>query len=493
MMKILAVAINEYEDVSIRNLNNCKSDLELAFTTLRDLYQVEDVEFIYETKDTTRRNLYATLRRYMTDALEDETLMIMFAGHGQYDPYLQASYWQPSDSIYDDPSSWLNIADLLSMLSVSKAKHICIVSDSCFSGAIFEPLKRGGGITAFESRKSRIALTSGGIETVSDGKPGNTSPFISTLVHLLKENTLEELLFTTLAENVILNFKPNSLQTPKSGGLNSVGHEGGSLVLKKRSDKKLISENNQTLNNFQKNLSTISIVYSNDELEIIDHLAEIKAQKNEVISKQQYEKAAEIRDNEKKKLELLHKSINQRVENVYKNAVTKLDGKLGRKIDEIYRKYKYTEMKYEELYEEIKKKGDYKNKEKDIFDSFFVHDDNFIIKLKAESSLIQLMKTDSNIIERRTNPNKILWDKIRPHFMKCLDAGVFELLSCFGRLTGGASNEQIVEKKSALKDIILGLHRLQLNKTYNTKEESFEDIVQRRNLETNLLNWLRDI
>src|SRR5690606_35680650 len=152
----------------------------------------------------------------------------------------------------------------------------CVISDSCFSGAIFEPLKRGGGITAFESRKSRIALTSGGIETVSDGKPGKSSPFISTFVTLLKENTLEEVPFSTLAENVILKFKQGTAQTPLSGGLYSVGHEGGSLVLRKRSAEYMIPQKNQILNNFQKNLSEIKIIYSKDEIKFINQLTEIK-------------------------------------------------------------------------------------------------------------------------------------------------------------------------------------------------------------------------
>ena len=78
--------------------------------------------------------------------------------------------------------------ELLDFIRASDAFHVSIISDSCFSGAIFQHKVRGGGINAFDAKKSRYALTSGGMENVSDGKKGHLSPFAETLVRLLEEN-----------------------------------------------------------------------------------------------------------------------------------------------------------------------------------------------------------------------------------------------------------------------------------------------------------------
>jgi len=106
-----------------------------------------------------------------------------------------------------------------------------LISDSCFSGAIFENY-RGGGIDAIEGKRSRQAMTSGGIETVSDGEIGKSSPFSLVLEAVLNENQSNKLSFNNLAENTILAFDKNRKQTPRAGSLSNSGHEGGSYFFK---------------------------------------------------------------------------------------------------------------------------------------------------------------------------------------------------------------------------------------------------------------------
>lgn len=109
-----------------------------------------------------------------------------------------------------------------------------MISDSCFSGAILDSV-RVGGLSAIEQRRSRNALTSGGIEVVSDGGNTGISPFASALLKVLSENIEEELSFTSLSERTIIRFNASRSQTLLYGALPNAGHEGGSWILRLKS------------------------------------------------------------------------------------------------------------------------------------------------------------------------------------------------------------------------------------------------------------------
>ena len=251
--KIVAVAITEYADDKIRNLNNCLTDTNSIIGVLLDRYTFEeiDIELLSAKEQTTKSHIYNRLYDIFTNAMEDDNLLLLYAGHGEYNPTIGTAYWQTYDSIKSDASTWLNVSDLLDFIKASKAKHISIISDSCFSGAIFDTLERGGGIEAIENRMSRYALTSGGLERVSDGLEGKSSPFAETLISVLKNNSTHELFFTKLAEDVILQFNPARTQTPRYGSLSNVGHDGGTFILRlKQNDHsiKLCQDFNLSMN-----------------------------------------------------------------------------------------------------------------------------------------------------------------------------------------------------------------------------------------------------
>lgn len=122
---------------------------------------------------------------------------------------------------------------MLSFFANSKAKHIALISDSCFSGSIFNR-NRGGGENALIGKKSIQALTSGGLEKVSDGNANDNSPFNKAIQLTLKSNELEFLSFNQFCESTIKNFSPNRIQTPEYGSLNIQGDEGGTYAFKKK-------------------------------------------------------------------------------------------------------------------------------------------------------------------------------------------------------------------------------------------------------------------
>lgn len=490
MNQILAIAIYEYDDSHIHNLSNCKSDIELVIKTLTDKYQFDDVKFISGKQQTTGKNLYATINNNLVNAIEDDSILLLFAGHGQYNQILGTSYWQPSDATYDNPNSWFNMTELVSMIRVSKAKHISIIADSCFSGAIFEPHERGGGMTALESKKSRIALTSGSIETVSDGVPGLSSPFTQILVQQLIDNKLSELPFITLAGDVLINFTPERKQTPKYGSLTNVGHDGGSFIFKLRNELNSNASTKENLNRLVKILSDIHILHSSYESIYMNNLQKIILQKNEVIKSQEYEKAAALRHQEKQTYDLLVETLEARMESFYEKGVSlQKKENLAELIDEEYEKYIYSRKKAEELYEEIKS-GPSITKEDDIFNTFIVSP-SFLGEIKAEAALAKLAEIDNKIVLGRVNPNALLWNECQQEFINSLETGLFNVLELFGYKTGGASNDQLLNKKKTIIRIISDFHKLQLKLELKAQEESFDDIVQRKNLEVEILNRLQ--
>lgn len=239
MNKIIAIAIDDYGDSEISNLKNCSNDINAIIDILSQKYQFEDIELLAKPEQTTLAFLYESLyTELVINTSELDSVLILFAGHGEYNNKLKTNYWLCSNSIRSDVTTWFNVNNLLDFLSCSQAKHIAIISDSCFSGAIFE-LDRGGGLIALENKYSRQALTSGGIEKVSDGD--YNSPFNKSLVNVLKENTSDLLSFYDLSERTILTFSPSQRQTPIFGSLANSGDEGGSFFFKlKKNDSTIV-------------------------------------------------------------------------------------------------------------------------------------------------------------------------------------------------------------------------------------------------------------
>lgn len=231
MNKIIAIAIDEYSDPTIKNLQNCSKDINLLIGTLSNLYEFDSIELFTKPEQTTLSFLYEELYNEFINSLDSDNILLLFAGHGEFNPTLGTTYWLCSDSKKSNVTTWFNLNDLLKFFNASPAKHIALISDSCFSGAIFE-INRGGGTIALDGKFSRQALTSGGLEKVSDGI--ENSPFNKVLIDVLKENTSEKLSFNQLSEKTILQFNPKREQTPEFGSLINSGDKGGTFFFKRK-------------------------------------------------------------------------------------------------------------------------------------------------------------------------------------------------------------------------------------------------------------------
>jgi TPR repeat protein len=139
----------------------------------------------------------STLRGQLTDK---DNLLIYYAGHGELDKVNQRGHWLPVDAEPTSPANWISNIEVTDTLNVMSAKHVLVIADSCYSGALTRSavtrleagMSRGAQINWFKTmtkKRSRMVLTSGGLEPVLDAGGGNHSVFAKALLEVLNANS----------------------------------------------------------------------------------------------------------------------------------------------------------------------------------------------------------------------------------------------------------------------------------------------------------------
>ncbi len=182
-------------------LQNPIHDAKTISEILKNTYdfQVELVE------NPTQEQIFAKLREYTEKQYNpDDQLMLFFAAHGDFDEVHKEGHIVALDSKLPSSDlarlSYIPHTRLSTLLESIPCKHLLLVLDTCFSGTFDERIaQRGGsdGVYKGHSRaefirkkldlKGRLYLTSGGKEYVSDGRPGQHSPFARQIIQALRE------------------------------------------------------------------------------------------------------------------------------------------------------------------------------------------------------------------------------------------------------------------------------------------------------------------
>ncbi|MEE8397722.1 MAG: SUMF1/EgtB/PvdO family nonheme iron enzyme [Desulfobacterales bacterium] len=201
-------------------------------------YTEDHVVELYD-EQATRRNIFRKFRYLARKVKKDDSLVIFYAGHGHIDPITKEGSWVPIESSTTDPSAWVTNHDIKNYLKVDaiKAKHILLISDSCFAGDFFRG-KRGKmpEVTEKVIRRayeltSRQVITSGGLEPVVDAGFGENSIFTHFLIRALQENKKPFLVPSELFPDIKAGVAENAEQFPRFGTLTGTGgQQGGELV-----------------------------------------------------------------------------------------------------------------------------------------------------------------------------------------------------------------------------------------------------------------------
>lgn len=254
---LFVIGINNY--LQWPKLSTAVNDAKAVRDVLLSRYHFgrEHLVELYDA-DATRSNILSTLRRLAEQVKPDDSLLVYYAGHGHLDNITKEGSWIPIESGIKDPSAWVSNHDVKNYLNSDAihAKHILLVSDSCFAGDFFRG-SRGGIPEVTDAvikkayiRASRQAITSGGVEPVSDAGFGGNSVFSHFFVQTLKENDKLFLIPSDLFPAVKSGVAQNAEQFPQFGALYGVGgQEGGEFVffLKQENRMQNLSADEKTL------------------------------------------------------------------------------------------------------------------------------------------------------------------------------------------------------------------------------------------------------
>ena len=150
--------------------------------------------------------------------------------------------------ILNNPTKWISNQYIIDQLKASKAKHIMVIADSCFSASLMRgnnDINVNNSLNQLSKMKTRVILTSGGLGPVFDGGGDNNhSVFASVLINALLNQDQPFVtgeIFPQIRQYVQNNVEAMTIcddngnceedfQTPEFSILGQTGHDGGDFI-----------------------------------------------------------------------------------------------------------------------------------------------------------------------------------------------------------------------------------------------------------------------
>jgi hypothetical protein len=220
------------------NLASAVSDARAVDALLRDRYGFDTHLLI----DADRYAMVSALNQMREQLTEDDNLLIYYAGHGELERVNLRGYWLPVDAEADSNANWVSNVAITDILNAMTSKHILVVADSCYSGALTRSAvarlpvgmsdeKRRKWLSVMSQVRSRTVLTSGGLAPVLDTGRGQHSVFAQAFLDVLRSNqdVLEgHRLYRDVFEQVRREAQQLGLdQAPEYAPIRYAGHESG--------------------------------------------------------------------------------------------------------------------------------------------------------------------------------------------------------------------------------------------------------------------------
>ncbi len=228
---ILTIGIDKYEHLP--KLRNAVKDALEVTQLLVSKYQFSETDVTYLLNEqATQKNIFQAFSTLIKIVKPEDIVLLYFSGHGIVQDDINEGYWIPVDGDRGNPGTYIANSSIVNYLRSIKSLHTFVIADSCFSGSMF----RGESMRDFTDRQeaipSRWLMTSGRDTPVSDGKPGENSPFADSILLHLRENQREALPVTSLFRSVSEDVGNNHDQLPRCEPLQGVGHRGGEFALR---------------------------------------------------------------------------------------------------------------------------------------------------------------------------------------------------------------------------------------------------------------------
>ncbi|MEO0557596.1 MAG: tetratricopeptide repeat protein [Bacteroidota bacterium] len=228
--RAILFATDVYEDAAFDRLNNPIADAEAVARELHDRYAFDTTI----VRNPTRQQIYAVLSEAMEQPVpENSQLVVFFAGHGTLNK--GRGFIIPRDARAGDRSSWFSYAALSEELDTVPDHRVLLLLDVCQGGSFLRKYRSSGDeyqraspqelMAKSAPYRARLAITSGGEEYVSDGAPGNHSPFAYHLLDALRSDGGPDGDGLLVFDELVGYVRAVRYATPLAGGFRS--HEPG--------------------------------------------------------------------------------------------------------------------------------------------------------------------------------------------------------------------------------------------------------------------------
>ncbi|MGA2765525.1 MAG: hypothetical protein ABSG17_19430 [Spirochaetia bacterium] len=225
---VVVIAIDKYSHWMA--LHDPVKDAREIRDILISRYSVDELRELYD-EQATKANIIKLMVELQGEVKADDSLLIIYSGHGHLDRSSDTGFWIPVNAGTDvyEQLNWLPHSQLKGLISRLAAKHVFVISDSCFAGDLLSstrsmpPVMDAGYFKDAYLRVSRQVLASGAAETVPD-----TSDFAFHLKSALKRNRSPYLDTIMLYNEIRLGMKST---IPLLGALGGTGHQEGASFL----------------------------------------------------------------------------------------------------------------------------------------------------------------------------------------------------------------------------------------------------------------------
>lgn len=235
----LVIGVDTYKHPQMRSLKTAVSDAEAVAGTLGKRYGFN----VKVLRNATRYEILSALAGYFDTLGEEDNFLLYYAGHGtlQEGGPVTRGYWQPADAEPGSPANWISSVEITDQIGALRAKQVLVIADSCYSGALTRsamartpeqsPAERDNWLKLMARKRSRTALTSGGLAPVLDTGSGGHSVFAAALLDVLQTNqdVLEaQRLYREVSARVALAAERYRMeQVPEYAPIGTAGHEAG--------------------------------------------------------------------------------------------------------------------------------------------------------------------------------------------------------------------------------------------------------------------------
>jgi len=233
--RALIIGINDYKDERIDDLDTPVNDARSIADILKGDYGFTDIKLLINS-EASGSAIQRELRRLATQSSENDSVLIYYAGHGDRDRITKDGWWIPYNATAQDPFTYIDNTVIQKYVRAIPARHVLLVSDSCFSGTLFgqtrslPPVISNKYYATLYKEKSRWGMTSGNLTPVTDIGTGGHSLFAYQFIKSLKENNNPYLTPREIYQKIAPIISNNSDQIPIAKPIKNTDDQGGEFI-----------------------------------------------------------------------------------------------------------------------------------------------------------------------------------------------------------------------------------------------------------------------